>query len=185
MLPTLVPEQIEQSILVVRGRKVLLDSQLAMFYGVPTKALLQGAKRNLERFPSDFMFQLSEEEWDALRSQFVTIKGGRGQHRKYRPYAFTEQGVAMLSGVLRSARAVEVNIQIMRAFVRLRQLLSIHKELAERLGKLEAQMRERDHAVADQFQKVFALLDQLFNPPGPPRRPIGFHAGPPGEERTE
>ena len=98
------------------------------------------------------------------------------------PYAFTEQGVAMLSSVLRSPRAVEVNIQIMRAFVRLRQLLSVHKELAERLMKLEEQMRERDHAVAQQFQKVFALLDQLFSPPSPPRKPIGFHAKESGKD---
>jgi hypothetical protein len=112
-----------------------------------------------------------------VRSQTVILKGGRGQHRKYLPYAFTEQGVAMLSGVLRSPRAVEINIQIMRAFVRLRQLLSVHKELAERLTKLEAQMRQRDHAVARQFQQVFALLDQLFKPPSPPRTRIGFHAG--------
>jgi hypothetical protein len=96
-----------------------------------------------------------------------------GLRRK--PYAFTEQGVAMLSSVLRSPRAVETNVQIIRAFVRLRQLLSVHKELAERLTKLEEQMRQRDHAVAQQFQQVFALLDQLFNPPAPPRKRIGFH----------
>ena len=128
------------------------------------------------------MFQLNGDEWAALRpqvttpglrSQTVILKSGRGQHRKYLPYAFTEQGVAMLSSVLRSPRAVEVNIQIMRAFVRLRQLLSVHKELAERLTKLEEQMRQRDHAVAQQFQQVFALLDQLFNPPATSRRGAG------------
>ena len=189
-LPALVPEQIDRSILVIRGRKVLLDAQLAGFYGVETRALVQAVKRNLDRFPDDFMFQLTGDEWAALRpqtaapssapglrSQTVILKAGRGQHRKYLPYAFTEQGVAMLSGVLRSPRAVEVNIQIMRAFVRLRQLLSVHKELAERLTKLEAQMLQRDHAVAQQFQQVFALLDQLFNPLSPPRKRIGFHAG--------
>jgi hypothetical protein len=175
-MPAVVPEQIDRSILVIRGQKVLLDSQLASFYGTPTKVLVQAVKRNLDRFPLDFMFQLSEEEWDSLRSQIVTLKSGRGQHRKYLPYAFTEQGVAMLSSVVRSPRAVEVNIQIMRAFVRLRQLLSVHKELAERLAKLESQMHQRDHSVAQQFQKVFSLLDQLFNPPLPPRKPIGFHA---------
>jgi hypothetical protein len=186
----LVPEQIDRSILVIRGHKVLLDTQLASFYGVETKALNQAVKRNRERFPEDFMFRLSDEEtedWRSqivtpnsakevpLRPQVVTLKRGRGQHRKYLPYAFTEQGVAMLSSVLRSPRAVGVNIQIMRAFVRLRQLLSVHKDLAERLTKLEAQMRGRDHTVAQQFQKVFSLLDQLFNPPCPPRKPIGFH----------
>jgi hypothetical protein len=171
-----VPEQIDHSILVIRGHKVLIDSQLALFYGVPVKVLVQAVKRNLNRFPGDFMFQLSTDEWDALRSQFVTLKPGRGQHRKYLPYAFTEQGVAMLAGVLRSPRAVEVNIQIMRAFVRLRQLLAVHKELADRLARLEEKMRTRDHAVDQQFQQVFALLDKLFNPPHPPRRPIGFHS---------
>ncbi len=110
-----------------------------------------------------------------LRSQIATSSSASHGGRRYAPYAFTEQGVAMLSSVLRSPRAVEVNIQIMRAFVRLRQLLSVHKELADRLTKLEEQMRQRDHSVAQQFQQVFALLDQLFNPPGPPRQRIGFH----------
>jgi ORF6N domain len=184
----LVPEQIDHSILVIRGHKVLLDSQLAAFYGVETKRLVEAVKRNIARFPEDFMLQLSQEEWDILRSQFATsisaprlrsqfatLKAGRGQHRKYLPYAFTEQGVAMLSSVLRSPRAVEINIQIMRAFVRLRQLLSVHKELAERLAKLEAQMVKRDQAVDQQFREVFALLEKLFSPPPPTRNPIGFH----------
>lgn len=171
----LVPEQIDRSILVVRGHRVLVDEQLASFYGIPTKALVQSLKRNIERFPADFAFQLTDEEWDVLRSQSVTSSFATHGGRRYAPYAFTEQGVAMLSSVLRSPRAVEVNIQIMRAFVRLRQLLSVHKELAHRLAKLEEQMRQRDCAVAQQFQKVFALLDQLFNPPAPPRKLIGFH----------
>jgi DNA-binding PadR family transcriptional regulator len=179
-----VSEQIDRSILVVRGQKVLLDEQLAGFYGVPTKALVQAVKRNIERFPEDFAFQLTGDEWGVLkpqltasnlRSQSVTSSSASHGGRRYAPYAFTEQGVAMLSSVLRNPRAVELNIQIMRAFVRLRQLLSLHKELAERLMKLEEQMRERDHAVAQQFQQVFALLDQLFNPPSPPRNRIGFH----------
>jgi hypothetical protein len=190
-LPALVPEQIDRSILVVRGHKVLLDEQLAGFYSVPTKALVQAVKRNIERFPDDFMFQLTSDESDALRSQnaasdlrsqIVTSSSAPHGGRRYAPYAFTEQGVAMLSSVLRSPRAVEVNIQIMRAFVRLRQLLSVHKELAERLMKLEEQMRQRDHAVAQQFQQVFALLDQLFSPPSPPRKPIGFHAKESGKD---
>jgi hypothetical protein len=182
--PALASGQIDQSILVVRGHKVLLDKQLAGFYGVETRALVQAVKRNVNRFPEDFMFRLTADEWtalrprtepSALRSQTVILERGRGQHRKYLPYAFTEQGVAMLSSVLRSPRAVEVNIQIMRAFVRLRQLLSAHKDLAERLTRLEEQMRKRDHAVAQQFQQVFALLDQIFNPASPPRKAIGFH----------
>ncbi len=174
-VPALVPEQIDRSILVIRGHKVLLDSQLASFYNVETKVLNQAVKRNQERFPEDFMFQLSDEEFENWRSQIVTSNPAAKMGIRRKPYAFTEQGVAMLSSVLRSPRAVEINIQIMRAFVRLRQLLSVHKELAERLAKLEAQMCQRDHAVAQQFQQVFSLLDQLFNPPAPPRKPIGFH----------
>ena len=173
-VPAPLPEQIDHSILVVRGQKVLLDEQLAAFYGVETKRLVEAVKRNIERFPEDFMLQLTGDEWDILRSQIATSSSASHGGRRYAPYAFTEQGVAMLSSVLRSPRAVEVNIQIMRAFVRLRQLLSVHKELAERLTRLEEQMRQRDHSVAQQFQKVFALLDQIFNPPTPPRRRIGF-----------
>ncbi len=174
-VPALVPEQIARTILVIRGHKVLLDSQLALLYGVETKALNQAVKRNQERFPEDFMFQLSEVEFENWRSQIVTSNPAAKMGLRRKPYAFTEQGVAMLSSILRSPRAVEVNIQIMRAFVRLRQLLSAHKELADRLTKLEEQMRQRDHAVAQQFQQGFALLDQLFNPPSPPRKRIGFH----------
>jgi hypothetical protein len=157
--PALVPEQIDRSILVIRGHKVLLDSQLGAFYGVETKVLNQAVKRNQERFPDDFMFQLSDEEFENWRSQIVTSNPAAKMGVRRKPYAFTEQGVAMLSGVLRSPRAVEVNIQ-----------------MAERLTKLEAQMRHRDHAVAQQFQQAFSLLDQLFNPPSPLRKRIGFHA---------
>lgn len=175
-LPAVVPEQIDQSILIIRGHKVLLDSQLANFYGVPTGTLMQAVRRNLKRFPLDFMFQLTTEEWENLRSQIVISSLGAHGGRRYLPYAFTEQGVAMLSGVLRSQRAIDVNIQIMRAFVRLRQLLAIHKDLADRLVELEQKMQTRDEAVDHQFQQVFELLDQLFNPPDPPRRQIGFHS---------
>ena len=143
-VPALVPEQIDRSILVIRGHKVLLDSQLGSFYGVETRVLNQAVRRNQERFPEDFMFQLSDEEFEDWKSQIVISNPAAKMGLRKKPYAFTEQGVAMLSSVLRSPRAVEVNIQIMRAFVRLRQLLSVHKELAERLAKLEAQMRERD-----------------------------------------
>jgi hypothetical protein len=180
--PALVADHIERSILVIRGEKVLLDSQLAAFYGVATKILVQAVKRNRDRFPADFMFQLTADEWAALRSQIVTSNAASHGGRRYAPYAFTEQGVAMLSSVLRSKRAVEVNIQIMRAFVRLRQLLTVHKELAARLTKLEEKMRTRDHAADQQFQQIFALLDQLFNPPAPPRRRIGVH---PARENLE
>lgn len=173
--PALMPEQVEQSILILRGHKVLIDEQLAVFYGVETRALIQAVKRNTDRFPIDFMFRLSDEEWGALRSQFVISKpGGRGG-RRYAPYAFTEQGVAMLSSVLRSKRAVRINIEIMRAFVRLRQLLSAHKELAKRIQTLEHKMVQRDAKTDHQIEQIMALLDQLFNPPHPTKKPIGFH----------
>jgi hypothetical protein len=165
--------QIEQAILFVRGQRVILDQTLAEMYGVPTKVLNQAVKRNLKRFPTDFMFQLSSEEHAALRSQSVTLKLGRGQHRKYSPYVFTEQGVAMLSSVLNSERAIQVNIAIMRAFVRLRELLATHKELARKLDELE----QRYDA---QFRVVFDAIRQLMTPPAEQtKRRIGFHIAQP------
>ena len=119
-------ERIEKLIFLIRGQKVMLDSNLAELYDVPTKVFNQAVKRNQSRFASDFMFQLTSEEFDILRSQIATLETGRGRHRKYLPYAFTEQGVAMLSSILRSKRAVNVNIEIMRAFVRLREILATH-----------------------------------------------------------
>jgi len=143
---------------------------------VETKVLVQAVKRNLARFPDDFMFQLSAEESRALRSQFATLKSGRGQHRKYLPYAFTEQGVAMLSSVLRSARAIAVNIQIMRAFVRMRELLISNRELAEKLDQLEARLEKKlashDRAIA----AILSAIRELMNPTPPKRRGIGFTA---------
>jgi len=169
--PSLVPvERIERAILLIRGKKVMLDADLASLYGVETRVLVQAVKRNLERFPADFMFQLSKEEVDFLRSQIVTLKRGRGQHSKYLPYAFTEQGVAMLSSVLRSPRAIQVNIEIMRAFVRLRQMLASHAELARKLDALEQKYDA-------QFKAVFDAIRQLMAPPEPKRRPMGFRRG--------
>lgn len=130
-------ERVEQAILVLRGHRVLLDTPLAEMYEVETRSLIQAVKRNRERFPEDFMFQLGEAEVERLRSQTVILKTGRGQHRKYLPFAFTEQGVSMLSTVLRSPRAVQVNIEIMRAFVRLRQMLQANAGLAKKLAALE------------------------------------------------
>jgi hypothetical protein len=153
----------------VRGSRVMLDADLAALYEVEVKALNQAVKRNIERFPGDFMFQLTHEEAEFLRSQSVTLKSGRGQHRKYLPYAFTEQGVAMLSSVLRSQRAVQVNIEIMRAFVRLRRLLMSHADLAQKLAELE----KRYDA---QFRVVFDAIRQLMTPPAPPKRRTGFAA---------
>jgi hypothetical protein len=160
-------ERIEKAILLVRGQKVMLDRDLAELYGVTTGNLNKAVKRNLDRFPPDFMFQLKQEEYESLRFQFGILK--KGQHSKYLPYAFTEQGVAMLSSVLRSKRAVHVNIEIMRAFVRLRQFLSTHKELEQKLEEMEMKYDE-------QFQVVFEAIRQLMTPPDPPRKRIGFEA---------
>jgi len=168
---SLIPvDRIEKAILLLRGQKVMVDADLATLYGVETRVLVQAVKRNIERFPEDFMFQLSKEEADFLRSQIVTLKKGRGQHSKYLPYAFTEQGVAMLSSVLRSRRAVQVNIEIMRAFIRLRQMLASHVELARKLDALEKKYDA-------QFKQVFEAIRQLMTPPEPKRRPIGFRKG--------
>ncbi|MBI5949899.1 MAG: ORF6N domain-containing protein [Chloroflexi bacterium] len=157
------PEHIQHSIAVVRGLRVMLDADLAGLYGVSTRALIQAVKRNPERFPEDFMFQLTAEEAAILRSQTVISNGGQGG-RRYLPYAFTEQGVAMLSSVLRSPRAVQVNIEIMRAFVQLRALLSSRDELAERVGHLE-------HRVS----LIFTAISDLMPPnPVPSRKPLGF-----------
>jgi hypothetical protein len=131
-------DAIMRNILVIRGQRVLLDSDLAALYQVPTKALTRGVRRNLGRFPADFMFQLAVEESASLRSQSGALKIGRGRHRKYAPYVFTEQGVAMLSSVLNSERAVQVNVEIMRAFVRLRETISTHKDLARQFIALES-----------------------------------------------
>jgi hypothetical protein len=164
--------RIERAIVMVRGHRVLLDSELAALYQVETRALIQAVKRNLDRFPDDFSFQLSEEEVERLRSRTVILKkAGRGQHRKYLPYAFTEQGVAMLSSVLRSARAVQVNIEIMRAFVRLRQLLQQNADLARRLAALEKKYDTK-------FRIVFDAIRELMDEGGEdgPKKPIGFRA---------
>jgi phage regulator Rha-like protein len=163
--------QIERAILLIRGHKVILDSDLAMLYGASTKRLNEQVRRNRRRFPDDFMIQLTVEESDSLRSQFATLKTGRGRHRKYPPYAFTEQGVAMLSSVLNSDRAIEVNIAIMRAFVRLREILASHKDLARKLEDLERKLGEHD----EKFQVVFEAIRQLMAPPPEPKRGrIGF-----------
>jgi ORF6N domain len=162
-LPT---ERIERSILLIRGHKVMLDTDLAELYSVETRVLLQAVSRNQKRFPKDFMFQLSKEEYELLRSQIVISKMGRGG-RRYLPYAFTEQGVAMLSSVLRSERAVQVNIEIMRAFVRLREMIATHKDLAR---KLEALEKKYDA----QFKVVFDAIRELMTPPETNKRKIGF-----------
>ena len=160
-------ERIERSIFLLRGQKVMVDDDLAELYEIPVKVLNQAVKRNRSRFPEDFMFQLTSEESDSLRSHFVTLKTGRGRHRKYLPFAFTEQGVAMLSSVLRSKRAVQVNIEIMRAFVRLRQMLASNSQLATKLADMEKKYDA-------QFKVVFDAIRQLMTPPQPKKRKIGF-----------
>lgn len=157
---------IERSILLLRGHKILLDVHLAALYGVTTKRLNEQVRRNRSRFPADFMFQLNPEEVASLRSQTATSNRGRGG-RRYAPYAFTEQGVAMLSTVLNSERAIQVNIEIMRTFVRLRQMLASNAELARKLADLEKKYDA-------QFKVVFDAIRQLMAAPEPKKRKIGF-----------
>lgn len=176
----LVPvEIIAGKILDIRGRKVMLDKDLAYIYGVSTKRLNEQVRRNLKRFPEDFMFQLTKEEYlrcrngtSSLRSQIATSKRGG---RRYLPYVFTEQGVAMLSSVLNSERAILVNIQIMRAFVQLRGLFLTHKEFARRLGELERRFGEQDKKIQGVFEAIKQLLVKPPEPEEPPKPRIGFH----------
>ncbi len=206
------PENVAQLVFFIRGEKVLLDADLAMLYGVEPRVLNQAVARNRKRFPADFMFQVSASEYDtltsqivisdkddargapALRSQIVISKKGRGG-RRYLPYAFTEQGVAMLSSVLRSARAVEVNIAIMRTFVQLRRLMDTNRDLARKIEALEKKYDEYDvrgrrwidcigrmvmwpsnwEIASQHFAEVFAAIKELVAPPAPPRKQIGFH----------
>jgi hypothetical protein len=162
----LLPEEfILNKIHLIRGQKVIIDNDLAKLYEVETRVLKQQVKRNLERFPEDFMFELTQEENTALRSQIVILN--RGQHSKYLPFAFTEQGIAMLSSVLNSSKAIEVNIQIMRTFVQLRKIASNYQDLVYKIEELE---KKYDH----NFKLVFKLINELINPPAPARNPIGY-----------
>ena len=160
-------ENIVNKIYFFRGVKVMLDSDLAELYGVETKVLNQAVKRNLNRFPPDFMFQLDKEEYDSLRSHFVTLETGRGQHRKFLPYVFTEHGILMLSSVLSSEKAVQVNIQIMRTFTRLRRMLLTHEELKR---KIESMEKKYDA----QFRIVFDAIKEIITDELKPERKIGF-----------
>lgn len=173
---------IVQKIFLIRGHKVMLSIHLAELYGVETKVLMQAVKRNIERFPEDFMFRLSSEEAMALklqlidlqavvksRSQYVTLK--QGSNIKYLPYAFTEQGVAMLSSVLRSKRAIQVNIAIMRAFVKLKEFFAMHKELAHKLNELERKVGQHDVEI----ERIFDAIRALMAVEEKPKRKIGFH----------
>ena len=161
--------RIENAIMVIRGQKVMLDSDLARLYDVPTFRLNEQVRRNIGRFPTDFMFQLTKEETVRLRSQIAISKTGRGGRRFY-PLVFAEQGVAMLSSILRSPRAVAVNIEIMRAFVRMRRMAIEHVDIVRRIDRLERKYDSR-------FRMVFDALRRMMTPPDPPRRRIGFGNG--------
>ncbi|GMT43138.1 MAG: DNA-binding protein [bacterium] len=165
-MKALVPvERIDKKILLIRGEKVMLDADLAKLYGVETKMLMRAVKRNIDRFPADFMVRLDKEEFENLRFQFGTSSRWGG--RRYLPYAFTEQGVAMLSSVLNSKRAVKVNIEIMRAFVKLRQMLASNAELARKLNNMEKKYDA-------QFKVIFDAIRQLMTPPDAKKTRIGF-----------
>ncbi|MGB7539828.1 MAG: ORF6N domain-containing protein [Anaerolineales bacterium] len=169
--------KIENTIQFIRGQKVILSFHLAEMYSVQTKVLVQAVKRNRERFPKDFMFQLTAAEWEGLRSQFVTLNQGSGKGPKYLPYAFTEQGVAMLSSVLNSPRAVQVNIEIMRAFVRLRRMVVSNADLALKIDELE---KKYDR----QFAVIFEAIRRLMEPPkSGSKRPLGFTVEPGPDNR--
>lgn len=165
--------EVENLIYLIRGHRVMLDADLARLYEVETKALNRAVSRNADRFPEDFMFRLTADETESLRCQIGTSKKGRGG-RRYLPLVFTEQGVAMLSGVLTSERAVCVNVAIMRAFVRLRQLISMNTELAAKLAELERRIEKHDGSIRSLFQAIRLLMA----PPAPPRLRIGFRPGP-------
>jgi phage regulator Rha-like protein len=159
----LVPiEHITRAILVLRGHKVLLDTELAALYGVSTKRFNEQVRRNRERFPADFMFQLTDEELAALRSQIATLKGGRGQHRKYLPYAFTEHGAIMAATILNSSRAVEMSVYVVRAFVKLRELLSSNRELARRFAQLETRIDKKLTEHDDAIAAILSAIRQLM-----------------------
>ena len=178
-------ESVAQRILLIRGQKVMLDADLAELFGVPTKRFNEQVKRNLDRFPADFMFQITEDEdeslrsqnatlnkYESLRSQFVTLKTGRGQHRKYLPYVFTEHGAIMAATILNSPSAVEMSVFIVRAFVQLREMLSSNAELAAKLLELERKVSGHDQAIAG----VIDAIRQLMMPAAGKSRPIGFTA---------
>jgi hypothetical protein len=179
----LIQERISKAIYWVRNQKVLLDSELAEMYGVEIKRLNEQVKRNLDRFPEDFMFQLTEEEWqnlkshfetlnesDSLRSQIATLESGRGKHRKYLPFVFTEQGVAMLSSVLNSPTAIQVNISIMRVFVKLRQWAANYEDLVKKIDELnQAQGEHNEH-----IRNIYHIIEELVRPALTNRKPIGF-----------
>lgn len=170
-LMTIVSEEsISDKIYLIRGRKVMLDRDLAELYGVETKRFKEAVRRNSNRFPEDFMFELDPQEYKSLRTQIASLETGRGKYTKYSPFAFTEQGVAMLSSVLNSETAIRVNIQIIRVFTKMRELLFSNKDILLKLQKIESRLDGHDQDIVF----VFEHLKQLLNPPQPPRKKIGF-----------
>lgn len=170
-----IPEEtILSKIYVIRGVKVLLDSDLALLYEIETKVLKQAVNRNLKRFPEDFLITLSREEYNILRSQFVTLEKGKGKYSKYLPYVFTEQGVAMLSSVLKSEKAIEVNIAIMRAFVKMRSLIFSNLELKEKINELEKITSDRFYKNEKNIKLIFAAIKSMIIEDSKPREKIGF-----------
>ncbi len=171
----------------IRGQKVILDSDLARIFGVPTFRFNEAIKRNRERFPADFLFQLTAEEFKSLTSQFAILKKGRGQHRKFLPYAFTENGAIMAANVLNSPAAVRMSVFVVRAFVQMRDLLGGTKELARQLADLEKKLTARldvhESVIVDVLRRVMEILDPPPLPPEPPSRRIGFHVEP--EKKSE
>jgi hypothetical protein len=203
MRKSIAPEQIDSAILVVRGQRVLQDSELAALYGVSTKRFNQQVRRNRKRFPADFMFQLTAEETSSLRSQIATLKtsrdehpkyspyveetrylrsqiatlnAGRGRHRKYLPYVFTEHGAIMAATILNSPRAIEMSVYVVRAFVQLREMLASNKELARRFAQLETRLDKKLTIHDEAIAAILSAIRQLMHPPVPKRRPIGFTA---------
>ena len=179
----IIQDRITRSIYLIRNQKVMMDSDLATMYGVETKVLNQAVKRNMDRFPEDFMFQLSTEEWDdlqvtireqnddhSLRSQSVTLKNDRGRHRKYLPYVFTEQGVAMLSSVLNSKTAIQVNISIMRVFVKMREWAANYQGLIKRIDELSQNQSEHN----EHIKNIYQIIEELVRPSLTERNAIGF-----------
>ena len=165
-------EEITRAILVLRGHRVLLDSELASLYGATTKRFNEQVRRNRKRFPADFMFQLTAEESSSLRSQFATLKTGRGQHRKYLPYVFTEHGEIMAATILDSPRAVEMSVYVVRDFVQLREMLASKTALVRKLNELDGKLKNHDEAIT----AILSAIRELMNPPPPKRRGIGFTA---------
>jgi hypothetical protein len=160
-------------IYMIRGQKVMIDYDLAELYNVETRIFNQAVKRNAVRFPDDFCFQLTKEEFESLRSQFVILKKGRGQHSKFLPFVFTEQGVAMLSSILNSDLAIKVNIQIIRLFTRMREIFLTNKDILLKIEEIEIRVGTTEQDI----QVIFDYLKQLLNPPNPPRQRIGFKPG--------